>query len=493
MLLSKSDYMLYLAHPAWLWMKKHAKTLLPAIDPATQAIFDTGHEFEQYAEALFPGGVTLGFSDYDEYLSLPERTTQALEEGVLTIFQGRFEYEQLTFICDVIQVVDGKEIDLIEIKSSTSAKPEHITDLAFQMVVLEKCGYTVRNVAVVHVNNQYVRNGEVDAKQITSRTDVTEAVKAAKDFTITKINEALDTMSLSECPDASPLQASSKSFGEWLQIYKHLKNPKPGSIYDLCQMDAKTLSSLQQNSITRVKDIPPDFVLKPKQRLQVEALRQGRPTISKDKIKSFLDSFSYPLYFYDYETLSSLVPYFDGLKPYQQLPFQYSIHILDSPDSELRHEEFLHRDSANPAESLTKSLASHIGNEGTVLAWNMSFEKSCNTLLGSLVPEYADFYSKLNERIVDLMIPFSQNWYVDADFCGSASIKKVLPVLVPSLSHKDLDISDGSSAQRLWMEAVLDGKRPDEKEKILGDLLDYCKLDTLAMVEIYRKLLESIK
>jgi len=488
MQLSKSDYTTYLKHPAWLWIKKHAKTILPPIDPATQAIFDTGHEFEQYAEALFPGGVTLGFSDYDEYLSLPERTTQALDEGVLTIFQGRFEHEQLTFICDVIQVVGNKEVDLIEIKSSTSAKPEHIVDLAFQMVVLEKCGYTVRNISVVHVNNQYVRNGEINSKEITARTDVTEDVKAARDFTLTKIDEALETMALSECPDVSPLYADSKSFGEWLSIYKHLKSPKPGSIFDLCQMDANTLKNLQTNNIAYIKDIPQDFVLKPKQRLQVEAFRQGRPTISVDKIKTFLDSFTYPLYFYDYETLGSLVPYFDGLKPYQQLPFQYSVHILDSPDAELRHKEFLHRDSANPAESLTKSLMSHIGNEGTVIAWNMSFEKSCNTLLGSLLPEYAEFYSKLNDRIVDLMIPFSQNWYIDADFCGSASIKKVLPVLMPALSHKDLDISDGGSAQRLWMEAVLDGKRPDEKEKILSDLLDYCKLDTLAMVEIYNVL-----
>jgi hypothetical protein len=118
----------------------------------------------------------------------------------------------------------------------------------------------------------------------------------------------------------------------------------------------------------------------------------------------------------------------------------------------------------------------------------MGFEKGCNSLLGTLLPEHRDFYEKLNNRIVDLMIPFSQNWYVDAAFCGSASIKKVLPVLIPSLSHKDLDISDGSSAQRLWMEAVLDGKRPDEKDKILDDLIKYCGLDTFAMVEIFRKL-----
>ncbi len=481
---------MFLKHPAWLWLKKHAKTMLPPVDPATQAIFDTGHGFEQYAEALFPSGVTLGFSDYDEYLSLPKRTMQALDEGIHTIFQGRFEHEQLTFICDVIQVVDKKEVDLIEIKSSTSAKPEHLVDLAFQMVVLEKSGFTVREISVIHVNNQYVRNGAIKPKAITAKTDVTESVKALRDFTLQKIDEALGVVGLKECPDVSPLCAESKSFGEWLEIYKHLKSPKPGSIYDLCQMDAKTLQNLQDNGITLIKDIPEDFVLKPKQRLQLEALRRGRPTIHPDRIKEYLDSLKFPLYFFDYETLSSLAPYFDGLKPYQQLPFQYSLHILDSPTAELRHEEFLHHESSNPAESLTKALISHIGDKGTVLTWNMSFERSCNTLLGSLLPEYAAFYKKLSNRIVDLMVPFSSNWYVDAEFCGSASIKNVLPVLIPELSYKELDISDGGSAQRLWMEAVLDGKHDGKKEQILSNLLEYCKLDTLAMVEIYRKLRE---
>lgn len=424
MQLSKSDYTTYLKHPAWLWIKKHAKTMLPPIDPATQAIFDTGHEFEQYAEALFPGGLTLGFSDYDEYLSLPSRTMQALDEGVITIFQGRFEYEQLTFICDIIRVTGDKEVDLIEIKSSTSAKPEHIVDLAFQMVVLEKCDFTVRNISVIHVNNQYVRSGAIDPKEITASTDVTVDVKAKRDFTLEKIDGALQVMALSECPDTSPLLANTAYFKEWLEIYKHMKSPKSGSIFDLCQLDAKTLQNLQLNKITLIKDIPADFVLKPKQRLQVEALRRGHPTINVDKTKEFLDSFTYPLYFFDYETLGSLVPYFDGLKPYQQLPFQYSLHILDSPDAELRHEEFLHRDNANPARPLTDTLVSQIGDTGTVITWNMGFEKSCNSLLGELAPEHAKFYEELNKRIMDLMTPFSRNWYIDAGFCGSASIKR---------------------------------------------------------------------
>lgn len=487
-MISKSDYMLNLRHPAWLWLKKHAKNLLPAIDPTTQAIFDTGHSFEQYAESLYPGGVTLGFSNYDEYLSLPTRTSFAIESSESTIFQGRFEHGQLTFICDIVQIVGDNEVDLIEIKSSTSAKPEHITDLAFQMVVLEKCGYSVRNVSVIHVNNQYVRSGPIDPKQITAKTDVTTEVKDACQLTLTKIDEALETVALSECPDTSPLLADKAAFGEWLTIYKRLKNVKPGSIFDLCQMDAKTLSGLQESSISTIKDIPSNFVLKPKQSLQVEAYRMGRPTINKEKIADFLGSLIYPLYFFDYETLASLVPYFDGMKPYAQYPFQYSLHIQDAPGAPLRHEEYLHRDNSNPALPLIAAMKSHFGDKGSVIAWNMGFERSCNNSLMQFVPEAAEFLADINNRMVDLMIPFSQNWYVDAEFRGSASIKNVLPVLVPELSYKTLDIQEGTAAQRIWMETALDGKHADEKEKIFSHLIEYCKLDTLAMVEIHKKL-----
>jgi hypothetical protein len=182
------------------------------------------------------------------------------------------------------------------------------------------------------------------------------------------------------------------------------------------------------------------------------------------------------------------VPYFDGMRPYKQYPFQYSLHILDAPDSALRHMGYLHKDNCDPAEMLSKILKAQIGESGSVVTWNMGFEKGCNELIGSRLPEYTEFYKMLNNRIVDLMTPFSTGLYVDKDFKGSASIKNVLPVLVPELSYKNLGIQEGGSAQRLWMEAILDGKRMNEKEKILSDLLEYCKLDTLAMVEIYKRL-----
>lgn len=243
------------------------------------------------------------------------------------------------------------------------------------------------------------------------------------------------------------------------------------------------------NNITTLKDIPEDFEIKPKQRLQVEALRQGRPTIHADKIAEYLGAFTYPLYFFDYETLASLVPYFDGMRPYAQYPFQYSLHVLDSPGAELHHLEYLHTENSNPAEAVVAAMKSHFGSTGTVIAWNMSFEKACNDTLATFVPIEADFLRNINDRMVDLMVPFSSNWYIDAGFRGSASIKNVLPVLAPELSYKELGIEEGGAAHRLWMEAVLDGKRADQKEEILSNLLEYCKLDTFAMVEIYNKLL----
>lgn len=487
MQLSKSEYMLFLKHPAWLWLKKHDKSKLPPIDDNTQAMFDAGNMFEGYAEKLFPDGLRLGFDNYDEYLLLPQATSKAIHDGNKTLFQGRFEYLDATCICDVVQFIDDSTVDLYEIKSSTKAKPEHELDLSFQMAVLAGNGYNVRNIKVIHVNNQFVRNGQVMAEDITAMTDATVKVKGRIDFTNQKIEEAQKMLQSEEHPDFSPFLAGDNgAFGEWLEIYKHLYKPEKGSIYDLCRLDSTTLKYLIESGIERIEDIPEDFALKPVQALQVEATRLKQPLIDRDKIKEFLDSLVYPLYFFDYETLMSIVPYFDGIRPYQQLPFQYSLHILEGPDGELKHREYLHTVNSNPAHPLSQKLHDDIDTSGTVLVWYESFEKARNSELGELLPEFKQAFESLNGRVVDLITPFSKGWYVDKDFKGSASIKDVLPVLAPELSYKVLGIQEGGSAQRLWMEAVLDGKRSNERQKILDDLIEYCKLDTLAMVKIYK-------
>lgn len=491
--MTKSEFMLFCKHPAWMWLKKHDPTDLPPIDDATQAMFDTGHNFEKYAEAQFAGAVALGFTNSAEYMSLPARTQDAIDAGAKTVFQGRFEYDDLTFICDILNVIDGKTVDLYEIKSSTKAKPEHIVDLAFQTIVLQGLGYIVRNKAVMHVNNKYTRNGAVDPYAITATTDVTKDVDDSIESVKTKILLAKTVADNPEMPDISPKSASNKDFGEWLDIYKFLANPLTGSIYDLCGLNPSIVAKLESQQIKRIIDIPADFKLSPKQKLQVEATKTGEPIINKQKISEFLAGLKYPLYFLDYETMNCLVPPFDGLKPYQQMPVQYSLHIIREPGGKLEHKEYLHTKNSNPAEPLVKQLLQDIGNNGSILVWYQSFEKSRNKELGELLPEYKDKMAAINDRVVDLMIPFKELWYVDAGFNGSASIKNVLPVLAPDLSYKDLTIQEGASAQRIWTQTVLEANNPELKDQIMADLLAYCKLDTLAMVKIYLKLQQTIE
>jgi hypothetical protein len=447
MQISKSDYMLFLRHPAWLWVKKHDPKKIPPVDDNTQAMFDSGHQFEPYAESLFPEGIYLGFSDYDEYRSLPRRTMDAIAGGAKVLFQPRFEWGEFTCMSDIVSFVGENELDLYEIKASTSAKPEHEFDLAFQTAVIEGCGINVRNIYVIHVNNQYVRHGEIEADKMTCIQDVTEKVRSKGELTRKYMPMALEVANCKTMPNPDPSLAKLGSKAEWLKIYENIFPPEP-------------------------KVWPEDIA----------------PIIKHDEIKQFLDKLQYPLYFLDYETMSSLIPYFDGHRPYQQVPMQYSLHILRSPDAEIEHREFLHSENSDPSRPLIKQLISDIGTKGSVIVWFEGFEKSRNSELGDMLPEYKEAMEAINYRVVDLIIPFKQKWYDDPRFEGSASIKKVLPVLCPELSYKTLNIQEGGSAQRLWMEAVLDGTREAEKEQILADLLKYCGLDTLAMVAIYEKL-----
>lgn len=449
MQISKSDYMLFLRHPAWLWLKKNDPSKLPPVDAATQAMFDAGHAFEPYVESLFPEGLALGFDDFDEYRSLPLRTEQAFDSGARVVFQPRFEWNGFTCISDIVSVVEDKTVDLYEIKSSTRVKPDHLYDLAFQKTVLEGNGFVVRNILVIHVNNQYVRKGEVSPKELTVYADVTNEVNEIASRTPEYMQAALNAATQSEMPDPNPELAKLGSKSDWMKVYKNIF-PTEAKVW-------------------------PD---------------ETQAVINKQEIQHFLGELQYPLYFFDYETMQGLVPYFDGQRPYQQIPFQYSLHIIREPGGEIEHTEYLHRDNSNPAPKVAARIVEDLGNAGSVVTWNMNFEKSVNTDLGRMYPEYAEQIAAINKRVVDLMTPFKAKWYDDPRCDGSASIKKVLPVLCPELSYKDLGIQDGNSAQRLWMEAILDEKRAAQKEQILADLIEYCKMDTWAMVEIYKKLEE---
>jgi hypothetical protein len=489
MTISKSEYMMFLRHPAWLWLKKFNPSILPKPNAGVQVRFDEGNLFEEYAYKLFPEAVILGFKnngqfDGYKYNSLPEATKKEIKNGTKVIFQGRLETDNITSIFDVLERVGDNVFDLYEIKSSTSVKPEHIPDLAFQTIVLEKSSLVVRNIYVLHVNSEYIRKGEIDPQQLSIKTDVTEEVRACMDEVIDNIPRAFDILSKKEMPDISPRHLNQGEMAEWLEIFRLIKKDLPKySIYDLCGLNAKTVGLLEDAGIEMIKDIPDDFDLSRRQMEQVSAVKNGR-YINREEIKSFIDNLEYPIHFFDYETFSGAIPAFDGIKPYQQVPFQYSLHILEKPGGKLIHKEFLHLENSNPVLTLTKQMSEDFMGSGSVIAWHDSFERGRNEELSKMLPEYEPFLHNLNDRMVDLKIPFSSGWFIDKDFMGSASVKKVSPVIVDGFGYKDLEIAEGGTAQRTWMETVMDGKNQDSLEKIIENLKKYCGFDTEVMVKI---------
>lgn len=499
MTLSKSNYISFLTHPAYLWLKKYDKDKIPPTDEDTQDMFDAGNLFESYVEKLFPNAVRIGFTKgvyNNTYSLMPEKTKEALDAGADTILQGRLEANNITCIFDVLKRVEGNTFDLSEIKSSTSAKPEHLYDLAFQKEVLEGAGLNIRKISVIHCNRDYVRHGEIDIEKLTMETDITEDVKSLKEVTKEQITNAFHILDLKKCPDLSPryinqLEVPETAWkGDWMKVFLYIKKDIPEySIYKLCGDTSKVIETLEYTGIEDIRDIPEDMEgLNAKQITQIQATKSGERVINKEEIKKFIKSLEYPLYFFDYETLSSVIPMFDGMGPYKDYPFQYSLHILNSPGANLQHKEYLHKENSNPVPNLIKKMKEDFGDKGTVLAWNMGYEKGCNERMAEMYPKHADFLLSLNERMNDPMIPFSKQWFVDKDFFGSASLKYVLPVLVPEFNYKELDVSEGMQARRVWTQTFLEDKNTWNKDEITKNLIKYCSLDTYAMVRILEEL-----
>ncbi|MBW6442008.1 DUF2779 domain-containing protein [Patescibacteria group bacterium] len=502
MTISKSDYISFLVHPAYLWLKKNEKYKLPPIDEDKQDIFDGGNLFESYVEKLFPDAVKIGFdiNDFDTYKSMPTRTQEAIDSGADVILQGRLEKNNITCIFDVLKRVGDNVFDLIEIKGSSSVKPEHSYDLAFQKEVLEGAGLNIKNASVIHYNKDYIRDGEINVEELTIETEVTEDVNSLQEITKEQIKEAFNILDLSECPDLSPryinqLQVKETKWKDyWMEVFFYIKKDIPEySIYHLCRLDPTLIATLEDEGIKNIADIPKNIEdLHPKQISQIQTTKSGERIIDKESIKEFISGFEYPLYFFDYETLASVIPLFDGMKPYQHYPFQYSLHILDTPDGEIRHEEYLHIENSNPMPKLIEKMKKDFSDKGTILTWNMSYEIGCNERMAEIYPKHSKFLLKLNERINDLMIPFFNQWFIDKDFFGSASLKAVLPVLIPELSYKNLNISDGLKARRMWTQAILENKNIWNIDDVLKDLSAYCTLDTYSMVKIFEKLSELV-
>ncbi|MCX5667375.1 MAG: DUF2779 domain-containing protein [Candidatus Omnitrophica bacterium] len=482
--LSKTKYLEGLRCHKLLWYEYNRKEELPEIDAATQFIMDQGRIVGELAHTLFSGGIVLQ-RDYDP----TKQATKSSEAAKLRkpLFEAGYVYKQGYALADILNPVEKDAWDLIEVKSSSSVKDEHYNDIAFQKYVYEGSGLKIRKCYLMYINNQYVRKGKIEPKKLFATEDVTKQC----DELIPEIEEDISDM----------LEVIGKKAAPHVIVGPHCDKLYPCPLEDICwsflpnkddifclYSGTKKAYELMERGILRITDIKEDVSLSHRQNIQVISHRSGKPHIDKKAIEEFIKELKYPLYFLDFETINPAIPAYDNSRPFEAIPFQYSLYRIKDKNAKHKRHAYLAPDGNDPRPEILKQLKALLGNSGSIIAYNAIFEKTALRHASEAYTEYQDWVAGLEERIVDLLVPFRGFSYYHPGQAGSASLKSVLPVMTKS-SYDDMEIADGGMASREYYRVTF-GKDVCEKERqrIRAALEKYCDLDTKGMIEILDEL-----
>ena len=487
--LSKSQYLRGLQCPKALWLYRNRPDLKPEISDTQQHIFDTGHEVGEMAKGYFKSGLEIE-CEYYEIDKAIELTEAAVASGERVLFEATACSPDGAFSrIDILSKVRGANTwDLIEVKASTAVKDYYIQDMSLQRYAFIGAGYKIRKSILMYINNQYARSGELDLRQLFALEDCTLEAEEEIRSVGGELHFLLKVINTRIMPDIEIGDQCHKPF-ECDYVGYCWQHVPDYSVYNVFR--GSKLDQLLGEEILDIVDVPDNFDTTPRQSIDIDAYKHGRVHVDQPAIREFLDELIYPLYFLDYETINPAIPLFDNSRPYQLIPFQFSLHIQNQRDGALRHVEFLHTGLHDPRPDFIQSLISACGKSGSVVVYNQSFESKINNELADDFPEYAAKLNGITERMVDLIIPFRSRYLYSPETHGSASLKAVLPAFVPDMSYDEMPIGDGNTASRIYLSCIKGSVPEDEKEIIYSQLREYCEQDTFAEVKLLEVLYEN--
>ncbi len=495
---SKSKYCAFCDCYMKAWLNKY-KPEEAVFSDSTLARMSVGNEIGDLAMQYFGD-----FVEVTEYTNgridlkkMEKRTKEELAKGTPVICEASFFYGGLYCAVDILRH-EGDGWAIYEVKSSTDAgKPTYINDVSYQKYVLEHCGINVTGTYLMCLDNTYVFDGTLDIRKLFKVTDLSkEAASKLPEVEgdLAAAEKLLDNTNEPEAPLGEKC-GSSDDCEYWKYCSRNL--PKP-SVFDLYRLNIKTKRELylqgktDMASLEGEKEITENEIRK----RQIDFALHDRGTFTdRENIAAFLDTLSYPLYFLDFESVQPALPKYVGTKPYTQVPFQYSLHYIENEGGELKHKEFLAEAGTDPLRAISESLCRDIPADACVTVYNKTFEGPRLKELAGYFPDLAPHLLSIRDNLADLLIPFRSGWYYNREMGGSFSIKSVLPALFPndpSLDYHSLEgIHDGGEAMNAF--PAMEKMSGEELERTRRNLLEYCKLDTLAMVKVWEKLKEAAK
>ena len=471
-LLSKSNYIKGLQCYKLLWFSINQRDAFPPVSSAQQHLFDEGTLLGELAKKLYPKGIECYQRSNEDNIKF---TKDALKKKK-PLFEAGLSFNNAHARVDILVPSKGGW-DIIEVKSGTKVKDEHIIDVSYQYYIFSNAGIKINNCYVMHFNSEYVRKGKINLKKllVMEKIDVTLDGISENVIKMIKVIEGkVPKVDIgSYCDD--PYECALKEI-----CWKHI--PK-SSVFELG--GAKKCWELYSQGIVLIKDIPSDVKLTSKMQIQLECVKSGKPHIEKEAIKNFLKTLNYPLHYFDFETFSSGVPMYNGLKPYQQVPFQYSLHIVDKTTT---HYSYLCLQDKDPRLELLENLKKQIKPKGSIIAYYAIFEIGRLRELGKAFPKYKKWIESLIPRFVDLLDVFKNFQCYYPSQGSSASLKKVLPAFTGK-DYSEMEIGNGSDATLAYLSVV---KGLISEKSVRADLERYCGQDTEGMKWIIERLEKTI-
>jgi len=477
--LSKSRIISYLQCPKRLWLQVHKPDEAEMSEPSVKAI-SFGYEVGEIAQRLYPEGQLAGtYDDLKSALKTTERLLENSSDAVL--FEAAFSSEGILILADIIEKRKGN-LYLIEVKSSTSIKDYQVNDAAIQAWVMLSAGREPKNVFIRHINNEFIYPGDNNYIGLFSDEDITDRANEIAREIPSWIKQCLKVLQGEE-PEIKTGDQCEDPFSCEYATYC-TRNLPPESEYPVTilprgRVVAEKLVSLGYSDL---RDVPENMLLNENHLRVWNATKSGRAIIDQD-VRKILREYGYPRYFLDFEGINFAVPIWKGTRPYQQVPFQYSCHVMHA-EGELKHHSYLHTTQESPIRTIVSDLIARVGKDGPIFVYNQAYEKTVLTQMAELLPDLSDDIECIINRIVDLL-PITRTHYYHPQMKGSWSIKAVLPTIAPELDYDNLDeVADGSSAQDAFVEIISPETAAERKEELIGRLLKYCERDTLALVAI---------
>lgn len=491
--LSKSKYCMAVQCKKIIWLEKYKKEF--AVNKEHDIVLEKDAQTVRLAKILFGQCEDIDFNKSIDIMI--NQTKKKLKNKPSVIAEASFKYNNNFCTVDILRnSLDGVEI--YEVKSSTKIEDTYLDDISYQYYILNKLHFNIKKACIIYINNKYVKQGKLELTKLFNIKDITKLVKEKQkqvEDNIYELNKYMEKNKNIEPKDDIGIKCFKPyECAYWEYCTRNL--PKP-NVFDIKGgMHLQNKFAKYYDGKISFKDLQNEN-LNDKYLEQIKfELNELPPKIDKDAIRKIMKTLKYPLYFLDYETYQVPIPEIDGTKPYQQLPFQYSLHILRKENEKLEHKEFLAEiDDKDFIRHFAESLIKNVPDNGSVIIYNKTFESSRNKEIAAMYPDLKDDLERINKNMVDFLEPFQKRKYYTKDMKGSASIKYVLPALYPNdseLNYHNLEVvHNGSEASSAFLS--LKGKPKEEQEIIRNGLLVYCKLDTYAMVKIWSKFKENIK